>query len=50
MDASIITQNGKTTFSNKLAENNALLNDWKKTNDTKDKLRLLEISAKTSEE
>jgi hypothetical protein len=32
-----------------LAKNNALLNDWKKTNDTKDRLRMLEIGAAAEE-
>jgi hypothetical protein len=45
----LIDADTSKTFSNKLAENNAMLNDWKKTNDTKERLRMLELSGSASE-
>lgn len=39
----------KEGFAGKLEENNKMLADWKKTNDTKQRLRMLEISAASDE-
>lgn len=36
-------------LANKLEQDNALLKDWKKTNETKERLRMLEMSAQAEE-
>lgn len=41
---------GGNGLASKLEENNKLLKDWKKTNETKERLRMLEMQASAGEE
>ena len=41
----VLASENKADAAKRLAKNNELLGDWKKTNETKDRLRMLEISA-----
>lgn len=45
MPKEVLATENKTDAADRLAKNNELLGEWKKTNDTKNRLRMLEISA-----
>ena len=45
----VITPVKEENFASKLEENNKLMSEWKKTNETKQRLRMLEISAASEE-
>lgn len=46
----VITPVATDPGASKLAENNKMLRDWEKTNETKERLRMLEMSASAGEE